>query len=250
MKLIFITLLIFFTSLQYSCSEEQNTFYTPQKTSEKKKKTGWVNSFYPNDTLRSKIYYNKGIRQKKSYSYFKNGNPRFEISYLNDKKHGLTKSYYQKGNLYQTIEYLNGERNGATKTYHPNGLLISEVMYFNNELCTGSKEYSKEGQLINNKYRIVFKTIDHTALDGSFELIASVKNMKKVNFYINPKTENGCLAQPLYPINTKTGSYSIKRIIPRGSSLLEEINLYASFKTWKRTPILIKATYRIAIDNY
>ncbi len=95
---------------------------------------GVVNSFYPNDTLKSRINYVNKVREGDAKFYYPNGKVKEELTYENGKINGLVKIYYETGKLKETINVEEGKREGPTSLFDSTGQYIKDINYENGKL--------------------------------------------------------------------------------------------------------------------
>ncbi len=87
---------------------------------------GLVKSYYPNDTLKSEINFERSIRNGAAKFYYENGNIKEEVTYLNGKIDGLVKEYNENGKLRELYTVENGKRQGQSSFYDSTGKWIAD----------------------------------------------------------------------------------------------------------------------------
>lgn len=87
---------------------------------------GLVKSYYPNDTLKSEINYERNIRNGAARFYYENGRIKEEVTYVNGKVDGLVKEYSEKGKLKELYTVENGKRQGPSSFYDSTGTWIAD----------------------------------------------------------------------------------------------------------------------------
>jgi TonB family protein len=82
---------------------------------------GLVKSYYPTDTLKSVINYERSIRTGDAKFYYENGRLKEEVTYVNGKVDGVVKEYDENGILKELYTIENGKREGPTSYYDGKG---------------------------------------------------------------------------------------------------------------------------------
>ncbi len=100
---------------------------------------GLVKSYYPNDTLKSEINFERNVRQGDAKFYYENGHLKEELSYLNGKVDGVVKSYNEDGLLKELYTLEGGKRQGPTSYYDDKGV------------WSGDKDFEKGIQVIEKE---------------------------------------------------------------------------------------------------
>jgi protein TonB len=95
---------------------------------------GVVNSFYPSDTLKSRINYVNKVREGEAKFYFPNGKIKEELTYENGKVNGLVKLYSETGKLKETFNVEEGRREGPTSLFDSTGQYIKDINFENGKL--------------------------------------------------------------------------------------------------------------------
>lgn len=79
------------------------------------------NEFYKNGNLKSKIQFEKGLKNGKEIFFHENNKLKSESIYKNDTLEGVQRLYYSSGVLSTVMTYEKGVPNGEFFAYHPNG---------------------------------------------------------------------------------------------------------------------------------
>lgn len=87
---------------------------------------GPVKSYYPNDTLKSEINYERNIRNGEAKFYYENGHIKETVTYVNGKVDGLVKEYNENGILRELYNIENGIRQGPTSYFDSTGKWIAD----------------------------------------------------------------------------------------------------------------------------
>lgn len=103
--------------------------------------------FHKNGKPGSKNIYRKGVKVRKSRTYFESGQIRILSSYKNGKRHGIAKIYNKRGVLLSRQDYKNDSRKGVFKTYRENGKLKSKGRYLEGKEFGTWKYYYENGNL-------------------------------------------------------------------------------------------------------
>lgn len=92
---------------------------------------GLIKSYYPNDTLKSEINFERNVRQGNAKFYYENGHLKEELTYVNGKVDGVVKSYNEDGLLKELYTLESGKRQGPTSYFDDKGV------------WTGDKDFEK-----------------------------------------------------------------------------------------------------------
>ena len=95
---------------------------------------GVVNSFYPSDTLKTRINYINNVREGEAKFYYPNGKVKEELTYENGKVNGLVKLYSETGKLKETFNVEEGRREGPTSLFDSTGQYIKDINFENGKL--------------------------------------------------------------------------------------------------------------------
>lgn len=95
---------------------------------------GVVNTFYPTDTLKSRINYSNKIREGSAKFYYPNGQIKQELNYVNGKVEGVVKSYYETGVLKEMYQVEDGKRQGPTSLFDSTGKYLKDINYISGKL--------------------------------------------------------------------------------------------------------------------
>ena len=105
---------------------------------------GLVKSFYPNDTLRSEINYERNVRQGDAKFYYENGHLKEELTYMNGKVEGVVKEYNEDGLLKELYSLESGKRQGPTSYYDDKGVWTGDKNFENGVLVVEKEPESEE----------------------------------------------------------------------------------------------------------
>ena len=87
---------------------------------------GHIKSFYPNDSLKSEINFERNVREGNARFFYENGKLKEEATYVNGKIEGVVKLYNINGILQEMFTIEDGRREGPTSYYDENGNWISD----------------------------------------------------------------------------------------------------------------------------
>lgn len=179
MKIIYVSVLLFFMALIYGCTQKMKTpTYQPTQNIKKKfqeqldegsthlysnyyfmvektKTDEFVKkTFYP-DTKQITHYYTYSddrLLEQNGYAkeWWDNGDMRFEGNVKDGKRIGEWKDYF-KGEDYSSIskgQYVDNEKEGLWVTHNDKNILLSETTYKKGKRNGVYKKYSKEGKLV------------------------------------------------------------------------------------------------------
>ncbi len=100
---------------------------------------GSVNTFYPSDTLKSRINYVNKIREGDAKFYYPNGKIKEELTYENGKVNGFVKVYSESGKLKETFNVEEGKREGPASLFDSAGHYLKDISYANGKLVPEHK---------------------------------------------------------------------------------------------------------------
>ena len=92
---------------------------------------GHIKSFYPNDSLKSEINFERNVREGNARFFYENGKLKEEATYVNGKIEGVVKLYNINGILQEMFTIEDGRREGPTSYYDENGNWISDKDFEN-----------------------------------------------------------------------------------------------------------------------
>jgi TonB family protein len=95
---------------------------------------GSINTFYPSDTLKSRINYVNKVREGEAKFYYPNGKIKEELTYENGKVNGLVKVYSEDGKLKETFNVEEGKREGPASLFDSAGHYLKDISYANGKL--------------------------------------------------------------------------------------------------------------------
>ncbi len=105
---------------------------------------GLVNSFYPNDTLKSQINFERNVRQGDAKFYYENGHLKEELTYVNGKVDGVVKAYNEDGMLKELYTLESGKRQGPTSFYDDKGVWTGDKNFENGVLVVEKEPEPEE----------------------------------------------------------------------------------------------------------
>jgi antitoxin component YwqK of YwqJK toxin-antitoxin module len=85
------------------------------------KQHGVTKTFFSNGKLESERNYKDGIGYGRHFGYWKNGKMKFDFIYFNDKREGVQKQWYESGSQYCELSFINDQENGMQKAWRENG---------------------------------------------------------------------------------------------------------------------------------
>jgi hypothetical protein len=241
-----------FAVLMVSCVIEPRE---EKETAKKEKvtKDGLVKDYFSNGKLRAEINFVKGKRHGKAKEYYKKNGKLFqEIDYADDIKHGIARKYYEDGKLFQETPYDSGLIHGIQKKYHSNGNLAAEIPYDFNNPCMGLKEYATNGKPRPSYPTIVITPVDNILKNGEYKLRISMSNhAKHVEYYRGELLSKKCLSNFMGNIfeGDEKGVGEVVYNVPRGSFIMEGINIVAKVKTLQGNYYITQRKYNVAAEN-
>lgn len=90
---------------------------------------GLVKSYYPNDTIKSEINYERNIREGDAKFYYENGHIKQEVTYINGRVEGVVKQYDENGVLKELFSIEDGKRQGPTSSYDDKGVWTGDTEF-------------------------------------------------------------------------------------------------------------------------
>jgi TonB family protein len=90
---------------------------------------GLVKSYYPTDTIKSEINYERSIREGAAKFYYENGHIKEEVNYVNGRVEGVVKQYDENGILKELFSIEDGKRQGPTSYYDDKGVWTGDLEY-------------------------------------------------------------------------------------------------------------------------
>jgi hypothetical protein len=200
--------------------------------------------------LVSEISYANNLRHGKTFTYYDDGSISSEINYQNGFKEGDAVKYYPSGQVYKITPYDHNTVNGIVKTYWEDGTIQSEAPYRNDEPGMGLKEYTRTGTLKKMDASINIREINEIAMLNRLTLRLSLSDgSKAVEFFRGKLTENSYWNIDLESILTENGQGNLVYYIPRGSFVMETINIIARKKTSLDNYYIIQRAYNLAAEN-
>jgi antitoxin component YwqK of YwqJK toxin-antitoxin module len=116
-------------------------------TLEGKVTDNFIETFYKNGRLKSRVNYSNGKWNGESVHYYSNGNLETKTKYKNGKADGREVSYFENGTIESITENKNGKMHGEWASYREDGSLEFRGIYKSGEL-TELKGYNFEGELV------------------------------------------------------------------------------------------------------
>jgi antitoxin component YwqK of YwqJK toxin-antitoxin module len=98
------------------------------------KQHGATKTFFPNGKLETLRNYKNGIGYGQHFGYWANGNLKFDFMYFNDKREGLQKQWYESGKPYCFLSFKNDAEDGMQHAWRENG-----KPYINYEMKDGKR---------------------------------------------------------------------------------------------------------------
>ena len=105
---------------------------------------GLVKSYYPNDTLKSEVNFERNVRQGDAKFYYENGHLKEELTYMNGKVEGVVKEYNEDGLLKELYSLESGKRQGPTSYYDDKGVWTGDKNFENGVLVVEKEPESEE----------------------------------------------------------------------------------------------------------
>jgi antitoxin component YwqK of YwqJK toxin-antitoxin module len=155
MKLYLKVIIIFFLALQ-SCSQKETNLNELQFRNDKyyeinqdKLFTGIGLEKYPNEQLKTKMPFKKGLKHGECESYLENGQVVETFEYKNNLLHDKYSVYFNDGTLQKKEFYNKGELDGEYTEYFPNTNLFKKGNYEKGVKTGEWIEYYENGNIAN-----------------------------------------------------------------------------------------------------
>ena len=211
---------------------------------------GTTKTYSQNGKLIATIMYANNQRHGKMTNYYEDGSISSEINYNNGMKSGDAIKYFPSGEIYRITPYLYNEISGIRKTFWEDGIIQSELPFSAGQEGAGLKEYTHTGQLKKMDAKIVIKEIDEIAMANKLTLRISLSDgTKDVEFYRGVLTDNKYWHDNMERLETKNGKAEIEFYLPRGSFVMETVEIVARRKTSLKNHYILKTSYPLAAEN-
>jgi hypothetical protein len=231
--------------LLYSCFP-QNSSSEGQEASKDVRKI-----YYQDGTLHKEMAYKNGLQDGVSKEYYKSGKIFQEVAYKKNLRNGVAKRYFESGLLSQETPYVNDKMHGVQKRYRRSGDLMTEVPYYEGNLCIGLKEYTIDGKLKQRYPTIEITPIDNILLNGTYTLKLKMSDGSKgVEYFVGRLAGNkyiGVEASRVFEVRDGVGEINFP--MPRGSFIMEEVNIIARVKTSQSNYYITQNKFHLAIEN-
>jgi len=209
-----------------------------------------IKSYYEKSrALKSEITVKNKKKNGPAKKYYPTGEIHTLVNYKNNIKVGKTIWYYKNGQPYRVTPYVDGKMHGKRTKYYEDGTLQAVVPYNNDKLQEGTKEYSKNGEHMPIDQKIIFEPVDLIKIESKFILKMKLADKSgKVEFFEEKTSTEG--NKVLVPIKTNvSGTGKIEYVLPRGTSKMKVLKIFAKYKTRLRNPVMISNKYNLAIKN-
>lgn len=245
---------LFFISaiLMLGCQLQETKSVKSSTKEVEKVKDGVILSKYPDGSPQTEIPMKNGKKNGRAKTYYKNGKLNMEIDYVDGIRHGELRQYYETGILHKITPFIKDKKQGIEKKYHTNGKLAAEVPYHNGYPCVGLKEYLSDGSPRKSYPQIVVTPVDNTLMSGEYSIVITMSDgSKNVEYHRGNLVEGNCLPNSIGDIfpGKKRGSGQIVYRLPRGSFLMEEVNIIAKVKTKMGNYYITQRKYNVAAEN-
>lgn len=112
--------------------------------------SGYMVTFYPDRSLKSKKSYYQGRLEGNFISYYPNGQIYSHRPYHLGEKHGEHLGYYEDGQLKFQSYFVNGFSQGTHKGWYPSGSLKKEMNYKDGKEFGAQKYWRSDGKMRSN----------------------------------------------------------------------------------------------------
>ena len=211
---------------------------------------GLTKKYSESGILVATISYENNLRHGRTTSFYDDGSISSTINYENGFKHGDAEKYYKNGGIYRITPYWRGTLTGIQRTFWEDGTLQSGMPYKEGEEGSGLKEYTRSGGLKTMDARILVKEINEIALGNKLSLQVSLSDgSKNVEFFKGTLSEGKYWNDQLAPVQTENGQGIIVFYLPRGSFIMESLQIVARKKTRLDNNYIIHREYHLAAEN-
>ncbi len=155
---------------------------------------------YIRDNIKLKeVYYQNGIREGMTRTFYKGGALEQEIPYSGDKKNGDSKWYYPDGKLFRVTPYVNDTISGEQIQYYKSGRVKAVLRYTDGKRQPGIEEYMMSGEKVTNYPEIRYRVNDRYEERGLYKIFIEFSDMAE-----NGKFYRGDLVNGLVDIDSLT----------------------------------------------
>jgi len=109
--------------------------------------SGIETAYYPDNTLKYKQFYQKGVMHGPAYYYAHDGRVLGQSWYLKGKKQGKSWNYYNDGSLHSLLQFRDGQQEGKQYYFYRSGQLKSKLHYIGGNLDGEVLLYFDSGNL-------------------------------------------------------------------------------------------------------
>jgi antitoxin component YwqK of YwqJK toxin-antitoxin module len=237
--------------------------------------TDVVKEYFSNGKVKTEITAINGLREGPTRNYDREGRLLSEVNYTNNQKEGMATNYYaetgkisstleykagikqgderyyyENGQVYRISPYVNGLIEGIQKLYYENGKPLAEVPYKGGFAGTGAKEYMPDGSLVTDYPEITIRKENHMKDANKILLIIYLSNRdSRVKFYSGDLLDGKFLHKDILQLATQEGMTQIDFNIAPGSTIRKTIHLVASYKSPRRSPIILTKSYSFQVSN-
>ncbi|WP_333821240.1 toxin-antitoxin system YwqK family antitoxin [Ohtaekwangia sp.] len=229
----------------YSCFPQKSSEASDNSNKDIRRK------YYSDGTLHKEMVYKDGKQNGMAKEFFQSGKLFQEVPYQNGLREGIARRYYESGTLSQETPYHNDLMHGIQKKYRRSGDLMCEIPYYKGELCVGLKEYTTDGKLKKRYPSIVITPVDDILLNEMYTLRLKMSDGSKgVEYYVGKLSEGGYIGNDARRIwEVINGEAEVNYPMPRGTFLMEEVNIIAKVKTSQSNYFITEAKFHLAIEN-
>lgn len=155
---------------------------------------------YIRDNIKLKeVYYQNGIREGMTRTFYKGGALEQEIPYSGDKKNGDSKWYYPDGKLFRVTPYVNDTISGEQIQYYKSGRVKAVLRYTDGKRQPGIEEYMMSGEKVTNYPEVRYRVNDRYEERGLYKIFIEFSDMAE-----NGKFYRGDLVNGLVDIDSLT----------------------------------------------
>jgi len=211
---------------------------------------GITKKYSESGILVSTINYENNLRNGKSTVFYEDGSISTVFNYEDGFRHGDSEKYYKNGGIYRITPYSRGTLSGIQRTFWEDGTLQSEMPYKEGEVGSGLKEYTSSGEMKKMDATILVKEINEIALGNRLTLQLSLSDgSRNVKFFKGSLTDGKYWNAQLAPVETVDGQGRIEFYLPRGSFVMETIQIVARKKTRLDNNYILYREYHLAAEH-
>lgn len=183
--------------------------------------------------------------------YYPSGKIWKESMYKHNQMDGVAKIFYESGQLKKEVDYSLGKKNGKFLEYYKSGNIKTEIQYDMDLPLPGFKEINYLKKKVEQP-KIKVRHEDRL-FEGVYNLYFSIDpKFSKVKMYAIDKEEdwNSEYGVQYYSLKeTPNNEFKLEIFLSEGFYYVNEINVYASYKTKMKNEVVVHKKVNLALSN-